>query len=73
MLQLSLDELQVPSGHNIGAILVQVGIDTQSYGFYLHVLSKHLYGASTEHVTGVPQTPVDEQLPSGHLYFPTEH
>jgi len=54
-------------------MLVQVGIDTQSNGFYLHVLSKHIYGASTEHVTGVPQAPVDVQLPSGHLYFPTEH
>lgn len=38
-LQLSLNELHVPSGHNIGALSVHVGIYGQSFGFYLQVLS----------------------------------
>jgi len=56
ILQLSLNDAHVPSGHKIGANLVQVGTTGQSLGWDLQVLSKHLYGFSTEQVTGVPQS-----------------
>jgi len=39
ILQLSLNDEHVPSGHNIGAISVQVGTNGQSVGFDLQVLS----------------------------------
>lgn len=53
---MSLVDVQVPSGHNIGANELQVGISGQSKGFGLQVLSKHLYGDANEQVTGVPQS-----------------
>jgi len=56
ILQLSLNDEHDPSGHKIGANSVQVGTAGQSLGCDLQVLSKHLYGLSTEHVTGVPQS-----------------
>jgi len=39
ILQLSLNDEHVPSGHNIGAISLHVGIYGQSFGFDLQVLS----------------------------------
>ena len=64
-----LSAKHLPSQHKIGVSLGHEGWVGQSSGFLLQVLSKHLYGASKEHVICVPQSP-NAQLPSGHSFNP---
>ena len=64
-----LSAKHLPSQHKIGVSEGHDGCSGQSSGFLLHVLSKHLYGASLEHVIWVPQVPIP-QLPSGQGFNP---